>query len=80
MTWPTRVGLTAIHAYRLTLSPFVGGACRFHPSCSEYAEQAVREHGVAHGLWLAVRRVARCHPLTRPGIDPVPPRTAGGSR
>jgi putative membrane protein insertion efficiency factor len=73
MTLAVRVGLIAIRSYQLLLSPFAGGACRFEPSCSKYAEEALRTHGLIRGLWLAVRRVARCHPLARPGIDPVPP-------
>jgi putative membrane protein insertion efficiency factor len=74
MTWPVRLGLVAIRAYQLLLAPFVGGACRFEPSCSSYALGAVETHGLLRGLWLAVRRVARCHPLGRAGLDPVPPR------
>lgn len=68
-----RAGLAIVRAYQLALSPFVGGACRFHPSCSEYALDAIVVHGVWRGLWLALRRVSRCHPLSTPGIDPVPP-------
>ena len=74
MTWTVRVGVTLIRGYQLLLSPFVGGACRFDPSCSTYAIDAVSEHGLMVGMWLALRRVARCHPLARPGVDPVPPR------
>jgi putative membrane protein insertion efficiency factor len=69
-----RVGLVIVRAYQLLLSPFSGGACRFVPSCSEYALGAIETHGLVRGLGLAIRRVARCHPLARPGIDPVPPR------
>jgi putative membrane protein insertion efficiency factor len=72
-----RVGLVIVRAYQLLLSPFAGGACRFAPSCSEYALEAIETHGLARGLWLAIRRVARCHPFARPGIDPVPPSAAG---
>lgn len=71
------VGLALIRGYQLVLSPFVGGACRFEPSCSEYGRQAVERHGFRKGLWLAARRVARCHPFARPGFDPVPPAGAG---
>jgi uncharacterized protein len=71
----TLVGLAMIRGYQLLLGPLAGGACRFHPSCSEYARQAVEEHGLVHGIWLALRRVSRCHPFARPGIDPVPPAT-----
>ena len=74
MTWQVRAGLVVIRAYQLVLGPFTGGACRFEPSCSRYAAEAVETHGLLKGLWLAVGRVARCHPFARPGIDPVPPR------
>lgn len=76
MSWPVRAGILVVRAYQIALSPFAGGACRFHPSCSEYAAEALAEHGVVRGTWLAMRRVARCHPFARPGIDPVPPRVS----
>jgi uncharacterized protein len=76
----TRLALVAIRAYQLLLSPFAGGACRFHPTCSEYAVDAIAAHGAVRGLWLAVRRVARCHPFAAPGIDPVPPSSARNVR
>jgi putative membrane protein insertion efficiency factor len=75
MTVASRCALVAIRAYQLALSPFAGGACRFDPSCSEYACHAIDEHGAIRGLALAARRLARCHPFASPGIDPVPPRT-----
>jgi putative membrane protein insertion efficiency factor len=78
MSWSVRVGLIVIRAYQLVLSPFSGGACRFHPTCSEYAVAAVEEHGLMRGLWLSLGRVARCHPFAKAGLDPVPPRA--GSR
>ena len=65
------VGL--IRLYQLTISPLFPGACRFVPSCSAYASEAVREHGVGRGFWLAAKRLARCHPLCQGGHDPVPP-------
>jgi len=68
-----RIGLVVVRSYQLVLAPFAGGACRFEPSCSAYALQALEQHGLVRGSWLAIRRVARCHPLARPGIDPVPP-------
>jgi putative membrane protein insertion efficiency factor len=77
MSPTVRVVVFLIRAYQLVLSPFAGGACRFEPSCSAYAVTAVEEHGAWRGLQLAVRRVARCHPLGGHGFDPVPPRTAG---
>jgi hypothetical protein len=61
-----------IRAYRLVLSPYVGHGCRFHPTCSAYALEALDKHGAARGLWLTVRRIARCHPWGGSGIDNVP--------
>ena len=75
MTMAVRFGIAAVRAYQLVLSPFSGGACRFHPTCSAYAIEAITEHGLLKGLVLSLRRVARCHPLGRAGFDPVPPRT-----
>lgn len=62
----------AVRAYQLTLGPIVGGRCRFHPSCSNYALDAYRIHGPVRGSWLTLRRLARCHPWGGSGIDPVP--------
>jgi putative membrane protein insertion efficiency factor len=62
-----------ITGYRRFISPLLGPHCRFAPSCSAYALEAVREHGALRGSWLAVRRVARCHPFNPGGFDPVPP-------
>ncbi len=65
--------LTAlIGLYRYILSPFLGSNCRFYPTCSHYAEQAIQQHGVAYGVWLCVCRIARCHPWHPGGEDPVP--------
>lgn len=75
MTPAARVGIVLVRAYQLALSPFAGGACRFTPSCSEYAIQAIQEHGALRGLGLALRRVGRCHPLGSSGFDPVPRRS-----
>jgi uncharacterized protein len=66
--------VAAIRLYRLTLAGIVGGQCRFHPSCSVYAEEAIRTHGAIRGTALAAWRIARCSPLTRGGYDPVPQR------
>ena len=62
----------AIAVYRAVLSPVLPKACRFRPTCSEYAVEAMRKHGVARGAALAVRRILRCHPLGGSGLDPVP--------
>lgn len=67
-----RVLLALIRAYQLTLAPFVGQQCRFTPSCSRYAQEAIRVHGAARGSWLAVKRIGRCHPFCEGGLDPVP--------
>ena len=64
--------LGAIRAYRLLLSPWWGGQCRFSPTCSEYAAEAITRHGSLSGSWIALRRLARCHPWCAGGFDPVP--------
>jgi len=61
-----------IRAYRYLLSPFFGNQCRFHPTCSVYALEAIERHGALRGAWLAVARLARCHPWHPGGLDPVP--------
>ena len=58
--------------YKTFLSPLLPPACRFHPSCSSYAIQALETHGVIRGLWLALRRLIRCHPYNPGGYDPIP--------
>lgn len=69
-----RVLIGLIAGYRRFVSPMMGPRCRFAPSCSAYALDAVREHGALRGSWLAVRRISRCHPFNGGGYDPVPPR------
>ena len=66
----TLLGL--IRAYQLTLSPFIGNQCRFHPTCSVYARDALIHHGLRRGGWLAIQRLARCHPFNPGGVDLVP--------
>jgi putative membrane protein insertion efficiency factor len=61
-----------VRGYQLLLSPYFGGSCRFLPTCSCYAIQAIETHGAWRGAWLALRRLSRCHPLGRSGFDPVP--------
>ena len=63
-----------LRAYRLLVSPLYGQVCRYHPSCSAYAREAVTSHGSLRGTWLAARRLTRCHPWAAGGYDPVPPR------
>ncbi len=67
-----RALLLTIEAYRVTLAPLFLGACRFEPSCSRYASDAISRHGAARGLRLALSRLLRCHPFAPGGIDPVP--------
>lgn len=75
---PARMGLIGlIHAYRLLFSGWLGGQCRFYPSCSHYAEQAIRIHGAVRGSALAAWRILRCGPFTRGGVDHVPPARSG---
>jgi uncharacterized protein len=62
----------AIRAYQWLLSPLLGPCCRFYPSCSQYAMQALDEHGLLRGSWLSVQRIVRCHPWHEGGFDPVP--------
>lgn len=66
-----RIFLFGIKLYKLTLSPFLPASCRFTPTCSEYAYQAIERYGVLRGCWLATRRLMRCHPFHSGGYDPV---------
>lgn len=63
-----------IDGYRLLLSPFFGTQCRFYPTCSAYAREAIEIHGAVKGTWLTIRRIGKCHPWHEGGIDNVPPR------
>lgn len=67
-----------IRLYRALISPYLPPACRFHPSCSVYALEALSTHGAGRGSWLILRRLVRCHPFHAGGIDPVPPADCGG--
>lgn len=69
-----RLFIALINIYRYAISPFLGNNCRFHPTCSAYAHEAVARHGAWRGAWLAMRRVSRCHPWHEGGLDPVPDR------
>ncbi|MBI4282797.1 MAG: membrane protein insertion efficiency factor YidD [Chloroflexi bacterium] len=66
--WP----VSAIRLYQRTISPFLPVTCRYQPTCSEYSHQAISKHGLVRGLWLTLRRLARCTPLGGAGYDPVP--------
>ena len=74
----TRLVLAVIAGYQRLVSPLLAPRCRFAPSCSAYARAAIEQHGLGRGSWLALRRVARCHPFHRGGYDPVP--APGGGR
>jgi putative membrane protein insertion efficiency factor len=64
--------LGLLRAYQYAIRPLLGANCRFYPSCSDYAREAVERHGAVRGMWLAMRRLARCHPYHAGGYDPVP--------
>ncbi len=68
-----KILITLVRGYRYTVSPMLGDNCRFYPSCSAYAEEAIAKHGAVRGAWLAARRLSRCHPWHAGGPDPVPP-------
>jgi putative membrane protein insertion efficiency factor len=74
LSWPL---LGLIRVYQWTLSPLLGPVCRYHPSCSRYGFGSIRDHGPLLGSWLAGRRILRCNPWARGGVDPVAPRGAG---
>jgi putative membrane protein insertion efficiency factor len=69
---PRRSAIGLVRLYQLIVSPWLGPRCRFSPTCSHYACEALAAHGLARGGWLTVRRVGRCHPFSRGGYDPVP--------
>ena len=64
-----------IRGYQLAISPLLGPRCRFYPSCSHYALEAIESHGALHGSWLSAKRICRCHPFNPGGFDPVPHHT-----
>ncbi|MGA7917172.1 MAG: membrane protein insertion efficiency factor YidD [Candidatus Acidiferrales bacterium] len=64
--------LLLVRFYQIFFSPFLGGACKFYPSCSHYAQEAIAMHGARRGAWLAMKRLGRCRPFTKGGFDPVP--------
>jgi putative membrane protein insertion efficiency factor len=67
-----RVLMILVRLYQWTISPMLGARCRFYPSCSCYAHEALERHGALAGTWLAAKRLARCHPFSAGGYDPVP--------
>lgn len=76
---PQTLLIGLVKGYRLLLSPWLGSACRFEPTCSAYSLEALQQHGAAVGSYLTLRRLARCHPWCEGGHDPVPPATAARS-
>ena len=74
VTLPQRALMAAVRAYRLLLSAWLGSSCRFEPTCSAYALQALERHGAAAGTYMTLTRLARCHPFCEGGHDPVPGR------
>jgi len=72
MAWLRRGAVLVIRGYQLLLSPFLGSNCRYHPSCSEYACEAIARYGLLKGSWLGIKRLGRCHPWHPGGFDPVP--------
>ena len=72
MSLAARLIALPVRAYRLIFSPWVGYNCRYHPTCSAYALEALEKHGAWRGTWLAARRIARCHPWGGSGVDNVP--------
>ena len=71
-SWPARVLMAVVRGYRLVLSPWLGNACRFEPTCSRYSLAALEKHGALAGSYLTVHRILRCHPFCAGGHDPVP--------
>lgn len=75
MTWLRALLIAPIRLYQWTLSPLLGVNCRYAPSCSEYAAEAIATHGIRRGAWLGLQRILRCHPWGGSGYDPVPSRS-----
>ena len=67
-----------ISIYQRLVSPLMGPCCRFHPTCSEYAKEALKSHGLVTGIWLTIKRLSKCRPLGGSGFDPVPRAKGGG--
>ena len=74
-----RLLVILLRGYQLLLSPMLGQRCRFYPSCSHYAIEAINTHGAARGAWLTLRRLGKCHPWHEGGLDPVPPKASSPS-
>ena len=72
MTPGARAATAVLRLYKAAVSPLLPRACRYEPTCSVYAREAIERHGLRRGAWLAVKRLARCHPFRPGGLDPVP--------
>lgn len=72
MKWPSYIALLFVKFYQYTIRPLLPNACRFNPSCSAYATEAITKYGAIKGLWLGLKRILRCHPWGGQGYDPVP--------
>ena len=72
VSWTAWAMVALLRTYQMTLSPLLGPCCRFQPSCSQFALEALERHGALRGSWLAMHRISRCHPLGGAGYDPVP--------
>ena len=73
---PRNLSVLILRGYRAVISPLYGDVCRYYPSCSSYALQAIQQYGVVRGSWMGMRRIARCHPWAAGGVDDVPQRVA----
>ena|SRR3989337_485394 len=73
---PRNVCVVILRGYRAVISPLYGDVCRYYPSCSSYALQAIQQYGVVRGVWLGILRIARCHPWAAGGVDDVPVRAS----
>lgn len=71
----SKILIGIVRFYQLVISPMIGSRCRFTPTCSCYAVEALKTHGAVKGSWLSVKRILKCHPLNAGGYDPVPPKT-----
>ena len=71
---PRNLSVLILRGYRAVISPLYGDVCRYYPSCSSYALQAIQQYGVVRGSWMGMRRIARCHPWAAGGVDDVPQR------
>ena len=79
-SWPTQLLVFLVRGYQWCVSPLLGPRCRFTPTCSQYAVEALQTHGAVKGMWLTLRRLLRCHPMHPGGHDPVPPANSKNLR